>query len=152
MLWTQGRGSPHGHSPTNTFLCPPPTPAAQAHPELSLSVAGISVTQARTSEMTVGSDTSCLCYPHSRFITNLTSSHKATPILSLPPALSLSELFLYAPGIHQSSLLYALGITAGPHAFPPPHSLQVVRCWEQGLLTLPHRQHPYPLVPGRLTG
>ena len=38
-------------------------------PNFPISVADISVTQARISEMTVGSDTSLLCYPHSQLIT-----------------------------------------------------------------------------------
>ena len=76
-------------SPPNTFLFPH---QLMPTPNFSISVAGISVTQAQISEMTVGSDTSLLCYPHSQLITSLTSSHKAIPILSFPPTLRLSEL------------------------------------------------------------
>lgn len=91
-------GAAHtAHSPANTFLFPP---QLMPTPNFPISVAGISVTQAQTSEMTVGSDTSLLCSPHSRLITSLTSSHRATPVLSLPPTLSLSGLFFICPWHH----------------------------------------------------
>lgn len=73
--------------------CPP-------RPGLPISVAGISITQTWTSEMTVASDTSLLFCPHIQLITNWTSFLVA--ILTVPS---------HQPYAYQHSDLYALGIT-----------------------------------------
>ena len=117
---TRRRGSHRIHVPHQPPPLPPPPP-----PPLPISDAGIFVTQAETSEMTVASDTSLLCCLHIQLIANSALCHKAIPDLSLRPALHLTELLhalwhhpLVNPlQLHPSELLTC---------WPSPHLLQVV--------------------------